>query len=131
MRSLCSSVVLAVTFAAAVSAHHSPSAIFDMDKKVTVTGTLMKVDWVNPHIVVLVDAKNAQGAVENWRLESNPPSWFKHVGLTRNDFSKAIGQTVTLEANHAKDGSLYGYMRKITFSDGHFYELVTAAEADK
>jgi hypothetical protein len=126
----CLRSALALTFAAALWAHHSPSAIFDMSKKVTVSGTLTKVDWVNPHIVVLVDAPKA-GALDNWRLESNPPSWFKNVGITRADLAKAIGQTVSLEANPAKDGSLYGYMRKITFADGHFYELVNAAEADK
>ena len=127
------SLVLAAVFATAalVSAHHSTTAEFDVTHRMTVSGTLKKVDWVNPHIVVLVDAKNAQGAIDNWRLESNPPSWFKNVGLSRNDFSKAIGQTVTLEANHAKDGSLYGYMRKITFADGRSLELVSAAEADK
>jgi hypothetical protein len=122
---------VALLFGVDAWAHHSPSAIFDMNKMQTVSGTLTKVEWVNPHIVVLVDAQNAQGAAENWRLESNPPSWFKNVGLTRNDFSKGIGQKVTLEANRAKDGSLYGYMRKITFADGRSYELVSPAEADK
>jgi hypothetical protein len=124
-------LMLALTLGTLVWAHHSPSAIFDVSKKQIVSGTLTKVEWVNPHIVVMVDVQNAQGAVENWRLESNPPSWFKNVGLGRNDFSKAIGQTVSLEANRAKDGSLYGYMRKISFADGRSYELVSPAEADK
>ena len=120
---LCLAVVFAaLVFASLVWAHHSPSAIFDMSKKVTVSGTLTKVDWINPHIVVLVDS---------WRLESNPPSWFKTVGVTRADIAKGIGQMVTLEANPAKDGTSYGYMRKITFADGRSYELVNAAEADK
>jgi hypothetical protein len=40
-------------------AHHSPSAIFDMSKRFTLTGTVTKVDWINPHIVVFMDAKGA------------------------------------------------------------------------
>src|SRR5580704_4983611 len=54
-------------------AHHSPSAEFDMTKRFVLTGTLTKVDWINPHIVVNIDAKADGGKVENWRFESNPP----------------------------------------------------------
>jgi hypothetical protein len=107
-----------------LAAHHSTTAVFDTAKRVTVTGTLTKVDWVNPHIVILVDAKGNGGAVENWRLESNPPSWFRRVSVGRSDFAKGIGQTVTVEANPAKDGSMYGYMMKITFADKTSLELV-------
>ena len=110
--------------AGTVWAHHSPSAEFDMGKRVTVTGTLTKVDWVNPHIVVLMDAKGSNGSVENWRMESNPPAWFRRVGVTRNDLAKGLGQTVTVEGNRAKDGALYMYMQKITFADGTSLELV-------
>lgn len=104
--------------AASLWAHHSPSAIFDMSKKFTLTGTLTKVDWINPHIVVFIDAKNAGGAPEAWKFESNPPAWFKRVSVGRVDFAKAVGQTVTVECVRARDGSLYGYLQKITFADG-------------
>jgi hypothetical protein len=113
-----------VAIAGTVWAHHSPSAEFDMAKRVTVTGTLTKVDWVNPHIVVFLDAKADNGSVENWRMESNPPAWFRRVGVTRNDLAKGLGQTVTIEGNRAKDGALYMYMQKITFADGTSLELV-------
>jgi hypothetical protein len=105
-------------------AHHSPSAVFDMSKEFTLTGTLTKVDWINPHIVVYLDAKKDDGSVENWKFESNPPSWFRRVSLGRDDFAKAIGQNVTVEGVHAKAGGLYGYLLKITFPDGNSLELV-------
>ena len=57
-------------------------------------------------------------------FESNPPAWFRRVGVSRADFAKAIGQTVTVESNRAKDGSLYGYLLKITYADGNSLELV-------
>ena len=107
-----------------LSAHHSPTAEFDMSKRVTLTGTLTKVDWVNPHIVVFMEAKG-RGGTEAWKFESNPPSWFRRVGVNRSDFSKAIGQTVTVEGNRAKNGSPYGYMSKVTFADGNSLELVS------
>ena len=104
-------------------AHHSTTAEFDVAHRMTLSGTLTKVDWVNPHIVVFVNAKGANGN-EAWKFESNPPAWFRRVGVSRADFAKAIGQTVTVEGNRAKDGSLYGYLLKITYADGNSLELV-------
>ena len=120
------SIVIVLLFVAApVWAHHSPSAVFDMSNKFTLSGTLTKVDWINPHIVVYLDAKKDDGSVENWKFESNPPSWFRRVGVARNDFAKGIGQSVTVEGVRARDGSLYAYLEKITFPDGSSMELVT------
>jgi hypothetical protein len=104
-------------------AHHSPSAIFDMGKRVTVNGTLTKVSWVNPHIVVNVDTKRS-GKAEPWVMESNPPAWFRRVGVNRAEFAKFLGQAVTIECVRARDGSAYGYMQKITFPDKSSLELV-------
>lgn len=121
--------VVALLATGSLEAHHSPSAIFDMSKHVSVTGTLMRVDWVNPHIVLSVEAKGEGGKVEQWTFQSNPPSWYKSVGLARADFAKAIGQTITVQAVKARDGSLYGYMDKIKLPDGTSYELINGAEA--
>ena len=99
-------ILVTLLAAASLQAHHSPSAIFDMSKHVAVTGTLTRVDWINPHIVITMDARGEGGKVEQWTFQSNPPSWYKSVGLARADFAKAIGQTITVEAVKARDGSL-------------------------
>ena len=117
--------ILAVT---SLDAHHSPSAIFDMSKRVAITGTLMRVDWINPHIVLTIDAKGNGGKVDEWTFQSNPPSWYKSVGLARADFAKAIGHEITVEAVKARNGSLYGYMQKIKLPDGTSYELINSAD---
>ena len=118
-------IFFAVLFvASSLSAHHSPSAVFDMDKRFTLAGTLTQVDWINPHIVVFMDAKKDDGSVESWKFESNPPSWFRRVGIARNDLAKAIGQNVTVEGSRAKDGSRYAYLLKVTFADGNSLELL-------
>lgn len=127
--SVLAGVVLMLAGVTALDAHHSPSAIFDMSKHVAVTGTLTRVDWVNPHIVLMMEAKGDGGKVEQWKFESNPPSWYKSVGLARADLAKAIGQQITVEAVKARDGSLYGYMDKIRLPDGTSYELVNSTEA--
>jgi len=107
-----------------LSAHHGLTAIFDTSKKVTLTGTLTEVDWQNPHIVVAMESKKEDGSVELWKLESNPPAWFKRLGITRNDFAKSIGKVITVEGIRAKDRSPYGYLQKVTFSEGNSLELV-------
>jgi Family of unknown function (DUF6152) len=123
-RIFATSLILAVlVLPGSPSAHHSPSAVFDMAKPFVLTGTLTKVDWVNPHIDLFVDARGADGTIENWKVESQPPSWFRHVGLTRADIAKAIGQTVTIGGVRARDGSRYAYLQKLTFSDGNSIEL--------
>jgi hypothetical protein len=117
------SVTLAGLLTGSLSAHHSPSAIFDMSKPFVVTGTLTKVDWVNPHIDFFIDARASDGSTESWKIESQPPSWFRKVGLSRADFAKAIGQTLTIGGVRARDGSHYAYLQKLTFSDGNSIEL--------
>jgi hypothetical protein len=118
-------VLISVT---SLMAHHSPSAIFDMKNKIALKGSVTKVDWVNPHIVVYMDAKADDGSVENWKFESNPPRWFTKVGVTRADFAQAIGQTVTVEIVKAIDGSKYGYLQKITFPNGNSLSLLEASQ---
>lgn len=125
--SVAGSVVLVFVAMASLRAHHSPSAIFDMGKRISVTGTLTKIDWINPHIVIAMDAKS-DGKVDRWTFESNPPSWYRSVGIARADFAKALGQTVTVEGVRAKDGSLFGYMQKIKLPDGTSLELVNSAD---
>lgn len=111
-------------------AHHSTTAEFDVSKRFTLAGTLTKVDWVNAHIVIYMSAKGSSGSSEEWKFETNPPAWFKRVGVNKSDFSKGIGQSVTVEGNRAKDESNYGYLLKITFADGNSLELVSGTAAD-
>jgi len=100
-------------------AHHSPSAEFDMSKSFSVSGTLTKVDWINPHIMMLLDVNG-----EEWKFESNPPAWFRRVGIARADFADAIGQKISVEGVRARDGSKFGYMLRAKFASGRALELV-------
>lgn len=116
--------VAAVGAVVPLAAHHSQSAIFDMTKKVSVTATLKKVDWLNPHIRLYFEGKDSSGKAENWVFESNPPAWFRRVNVNRATFAKVIGETVTVEGVRARDGSAYGYMSKFTFPDKTSFEVV-------
>jgi hypothetical protein len=120
-------IFAAALLAGSLWAHHSTSAVFDMNKKIQVSGTLTKVDWINPHISIFLDARGEKG-IDAWHFEGSPPAWFRRVGVNKNDIAKAIGQTVTVDGVKAKDGSLYAYLQKITFADGSTLETVTAGQ---
>ena len=117
----------ALIAAGSLLAHHSTTAVFDMGKKIQVTGTLNHVDWINPHISIFVDAKGEHG-VDAWHFEVSPPAWFRRVGVNKNDIAKYQGQMITVDGVRAKDGSLYGYLQKITFPDGSSLETVAAGQ---
>ena len=101
-----------------------------MAKPIVVKGTLTKIEWVNPHIDLFVDARGPDGSSETWKIESQPPSWFRHVGFGRADFVKAIGETVTIGAVPARDGSHYAYLQKLTFSNGNSIEVARGGSAE-
>ena len=84
-------------------AHHSFSAEFDADKPVTLTGTVTSVEWQNPHTWFYIDVEDDEGNVTNWGLELASPNLLMRNGWTRNTMK--VGDVVTVEGFHAKDGS--------------------------
>ena len=121
-RLFASSVLTVLLLAGTVRAHHNMSAHFDFNNRVTITGTFTKVDWRNPHIELIVDAKDGPG-VQTWRLEGPSPSFFRDRDISKADFEGAVGKTVTFEASRARDGSAWGLLRTMTLSTG---KLVSA-----
>jgi hypothetical protein len=115
----------ALIFAGTLWAHHSTSAVFDESKRVIYTGTLTKVDWINPHIVLEMTVTSGDAKGESWKLESHPPSWYRRVGVGKADFADGIGQPITVEGWPSRDGSKYLYMLKVKFPDGHSMELAS------
>ena len=112
------SLGLALTLiAGSVWAHHN-NTTFDLDKRVTLTGTLSKLDWRNPHVYMFMDAKGDRGQVETWSFECQPPNFFAIRKINKADFVEAVGQPVTAEFSPARDGSPNGVLWKITLPDG-------------
>ena len=99
-------------------AHHNMTALFDFNDRVTVTGTLTKVDWRNPHIYLTVDMKSADGPMETWQIEGPSPSFFRIRDLGKADFEGAIGKTLKVELSRARDKSRSGLIRTITMPGG-------------
>jgi hypothetical protein len=115
-------IVIALLSGPAASAHHSFAAEYDINKPVTLRGTVTKVDWINPHVYLYLDVKDtATGKVTPWALTTYSPAALRRIGATRANFGQ--GQAVTVVAYHAKDGSNLAFLRRMTFADGHTVEL--------
>ena len=99
-----------------VLAHHSFEAEYDSNKPVKVSGTVTKMEWMNPHARFYVDVKDEAGKVTNWNFELGSPNVLTRQGW-RRDALKA-GDQVTVEGYLAKDGSNLANARRVTLPDG-------------
>jgi len=87
-------------------AHHSFSAEFDLKQPLTVTGTVTKLEWTNPHVWFYIDVKDESGKVTNWGMEMGSPNGLLRTGWTRN--SMKLGDVVTVDGYKARNGTPNG-----------------------
>jgi hypothetical protein len=109
---------------APVFGHHSETAEFDQNNPVKVTGTIVKVEWLNPHVWFYVDVKDEQDTVTTWGFSAAPPGSLMRRGITKDALK--IGAVVNVEGSRARDGSNNASGRSVTFPDGK--NVFTATE---
>ncbi len=102
---------------ASAYAHHS-LALFDSKAPVTIQGTVTKVEWRSPHTVIFVNAKESNGQVTEWRVETTPNSWLiNRAGWTID--SVKPGDEVKVELYAYADKTLkYGFLLRVIKADG-------------
>jgi hypothetical protein len=99
-----------------VMAHHSFAAEYDEKKPITLTGSVTKLEWMNPHARFYVDVKDASGKVINWEFELANLNALIRRGWTRTSLKP--GDVITVDGYLAKDGSSLVNTKSVTLSDG-------------
>jgi hypothetical protein len=97
-------------------AHHSFAAEYDSTKPIKITGTVSKVEWMNPHARFYVDVKEANGVVTNWNFELGAIPVLLKQGWTKNSLHP--GDKVSVEGSLAKDGSKTANATAVVLADG-------------
>src|SRR5688500_3870623 len=115
---------LLVLSSAAPFAHHSVSGQFDVTKSVTLTGTIRKVDWMNPHVYVYLDVKADDGTTTTWALETAPTAFLRKAGLSKDSLAGKPGDVITVTGHPGRTaGKNLAWILRITYPDGRFYQL--------
>lgn len=118
MRIGLSIVVAAAAFigAAPANAHHSFAAQFDQNKPVILQGTILRMEWVNPHAFIHVAVKNPDGTVSEWAIEGNTPNSLLRAGLTKKALE--AGTEVAVRGFLSKGGEKVASGSSIIFKSG-------------
>lgn len=112
---VCAGLAL-VAATAPAAGHHAFAAEFDANKPVKLTGTVAKMEWINPHSWIHIEVKQPNGSIERWAIEGGPPNALFRRGFKRD--SLPTGTQIVVEGFQAKDGSRRANGRDITFADG-------------
>jgi len=97
-------------------AHHSFAAEFDGSRAMRLTGTITRIEWMNPHSYFYIDVKDDKGAVVNWACEGAGPGALSRRGWGKGDVK--LGDTLIVDGYPAKDGSHIIDARRVTLPDG-------------
>jgi hypothetical protein len=97
-------------------AHHAFSAEFDANAPIRLEGIVAKMEWINPHAWIYLDVKKPDGTTEQWKIEGGTPNALFRRGFTKD--SLKAGTAIVVTGYRAKDGTLKGNGRDLTFPDG-------------
>jgi hypothetical protein len=103
--------------AVSLLAHHSAASAYDTANKITLKGTVTKVEWKNPHVFYYLDVPDASGPSVNWAIEASTPNQLYRNGWRKDDLK--IGDAVTVAGSSpARNGSKKAYGGTLTLADG-------------
>src|SRR5881392_2064531 len=118
--------VCVLALAGPLSAHHSIQSQFDIHKTISISGTVAKMEWINPHSYLTLNVKGADGKLQKWAFELGGPGVLRRAGLSRADRGGLkAGDEVTVTALAARDGSNSGFVQEVKVSDGRVFKLTT------
>ncbi len=104
-----------------VAGHHAFAAEFDATKPITVTGTVTKTEWVNPHSWIYMDGKDPAGKAASWSIEVGAPNAMFRRGLRKENFP--IGSQIVVKGYLSKKDPHVVNGGSVTFTDGKNFLL--------
>lgn len=108
--------ILTVLSVARALAHHSFAAEFDAQKHVTLKGTVVKWEMINPHGWITMDVTGPDGKTLQWMIETSNPNGLMRLGWTKRSLKP--GDEITVDGYRAKDGSNTANAARVTLADG-------------
>ncbi len=99
-----------------VHAHHAFAAEFDANRPVTLQGTIVRMEWINPHTWMHIDVIEEDGSVTRWMIEGGTPNTLIRRGFSRE--SVRAGTQIVVEGYQARDGANRANGRDLILQDG-------------
>jgi hypothetical protein len=120
----CVLLILGLISAGQAFAHHSVQAQFDIHKTFTVSGTVAKVEWINPLSYLTVNVNDAACKFQKWVFELGGPGALRRAGMSWEDRGGwRPGDEVTASGLAAKDGSTTGFLQELKLADGRAFKF--------
>jgi hypothetical protein len=113
---LAAAVTILLAGSGTATAHHSFAAIFDEKQPIEVTGTVTKVEWMNPHVWFYLDVERDDGSVENWAFEMGSPNRLQRYGWHQGSMPE--GQVLSVTGSRARDGTTKAAVETVLMPGG-------------
>jgi hypothetical protein len=101
--------------------HHSLAGVYDMKGEKEITGTLSKIQFVNPHGSMTVDVKNADGTMTEWKFTTGSATTLAERGIGKGTLK--AGETITAKFIPARNGNPLGFLKTVTTADGKVFTV--------
>jgi hypothetical protein len=112
-------------------AHHSLSGVYDIKKEGTVSGTLTRVAFTNPHGAMHLAVKNPDGTTTEWIMTTGSSNTLAGLGISKNGPNAVnVGDAVTIKYFASRNGAPLGFIRTITLADKREIQISTGSSSD-
>jgi hypothetical protein len=104
-------------------AHHSLAGVYDMKKEAEVSGTLVKIQFVNPHGSLTLAVKNPDGTTTDWVFTTGSATTLAERGIGKSSNVLKAGDAISAKFIPARNGSPLGFLKSITTADGRVIQI--------
>jgi hypothetical protein len=104
-----------------LQAHHSLAGVYDMKGEKEITGTLTKIQFVNPHGSMTITVKNQDGTTTDWTFTTGSATTLAERGIGKGTLK--AGETLTAKFIPARNGSPLGFLKSVTTAEGKTFNI--------